>query len=193
MLLTDRAKNFCLCYSGWALPVYCNMKNTLATFQHIINKVLAGLQRCEGYIDDVVVYAESWEEHLHRMKQVFLRLRESQLTVKLAKTKLECVHVVYLGHVVGQGHVKPVDVKVTAVVKFPLPTSRQELMRFLEMDSYYRTFGKNFSLVAEPLTCLLRKDQKFEWDMKCTEISKKIKGLLVSAPVLVTPQFDFLC
>ena len=90
----------------------------------------------------------------------------------------------------GQGHVKPVDIKVSTVVKFPIPTIQRELMHFLKMADYYRKFYKNFSLVAESLTRLLRKDQKFEWDMKCTETFKKIKGLLVSAPVLVTPQFD---
>lgn len=74
------------------------MKNTLATFQRTNNKVIAGLHRCEGYVNDVVVDAETWEEHLHRL---FLRLRESQLTVNLAKTKWGCAHVVYLGHVVG--------------------------------------------------------------------------------------------
>ena len=76
------------------------------------------------------------------------------------------------------------------MVKFPIPNIQRELMHFLGMADYYRKFYKNFSLVAESLTRLLRKDQKFEWDMKCTEAFKKIKGLLVSAPVLVTPQFD---
>ena len=61
---------------------------------------------------------------------------------------------------------------------------------FLGMAGYYRKFYKNFSLVAESLTRCLRKDQKFEWDMKCTEALKKIKGLLVSAPVIVTPHYD---
>ena len=107
-------------------------KNAPATFQCMINKVIAGLPGCEGYIDDVVAYTETWEEHLHRMKQLFRRLRESQLTVNLAKTELGCAHVVYLGHVVGQGHVKPVDVKASAVVKFPILTSQRELMHFWE-------------------------------------------------------------
>ena len=126
------------------------------------------------------------------MKQLFLRLWESQLTVNLAKTELGSAHVVYLGHVVGQGHVKPVDIKVSAMVKFPIPTSRRELMHFLGMAGCYMKFCMNFSLVAEPFTRLLHKDQKFVWDMKGTEGFKKIKGLLtcMSAPVLVTPQFD---
>ena len=90
----------------------------------------------------------------------------------------------------GQGQVKPVDAKVEAVVTFPTPMNRRELMCFLGMAGYYRKFCKNFSLVAEPLTRLLRKDQPFTWDMRCEEAFKKIKGLLMSAPVLVTPQFD---
>ena len=80
------------------------MKNAPATFQRMVNRVIADLQGCEGYIDDV---AETWEEHLHRIRQLFIRLREAQLTVNLAKTELGCACIVYLGHVVGQGHVKP--------------------------------------------------------------------------------------
>ena len=79
--LTDRAKEI----SAFATPdglFHCTvmpfrMKNFPVTFQHMINKVITSLQGCEGYIDDVVVYAETWEEHLHRMKQLFLRLWES--------------------------------------------------------------------------------------------------------------------
>ena len=137
-----------------------------------------------------MVYAETWEEHLHQIRQLFIRLREVKLTVNLAKTELGCAHVVYLGHVVGQGHIKPVEAKVEAVTKFPNPANRRELMRFLGMAGYYWKFCKNFSLVAEPLTQLLREDQKFIWDAKCTDTFKKIKGLLMSAPVLMTPNFD---
>ena len=128
------------------------MKNVLATFQHMIMKVIAGLQGCEGHIDDVVVYAETWEEYLHRMKQLFLRLRVSELTVNLANTELGCAHVVYLGHVVGQGHVKPVDIKVSAVVKFPVPTSRQELVRFGNGWLLYEVLYKFLTYGRTPYT-----------------------------------------
>ena len=79
----------------------------------------------------------------------------------------------------GQGQVKPVDANVNAVMSFPTPTNRHELMRLLGMVGYYRKFCKNFSLVPEPLTDLLRKDRTYYWDGKCTEAFKKIKGLLV--------------
>ena len=127
---------------------------------------------------------------MDRLRNLFLKLREAQLTVNLAKTELGCAYVTYLGHQVGQGQVKPLDAKVEAIVNFPTPKNRRELMRFLGMAGYYRKFCKNFSLVAEPLTRLLCKDQRFTWNMNCVGAFTKIKGLLMSAPVLVTPQFD---
>ena len=192
--LTDRAKEI----SAFVTPdgffqykvMPFGMKNAPATFQRMINKIISGLQGCEGYIDDVVVYANSWEDHLDRLRNLFLKLREAQLTVNLAKTELGCAYVTYLGHQVGQGQVKPLDAKVEAIVNFPTPKNRRELMRFLGMAGYYRKFCKNFSLVAEPLTRLLCKDQRFTWNMNCVGAFTKIKGLLMSAPVLVTPQFD---
>ena len=120
------------------------MKNAPVTFQCMINRIIAGLQGCEGYIDDVVVYADTWEEHLDRLKNLFLRLRQAHLTVNLAKTKVGRAFVTYLGHCVGQGQVKPVDAKVNAVVSFPTPTNRRELMHFLGMVGYYRKFCNNF-------------------------------------------------
>ena len=156
------------------------MKNTSATFQRMINKVIAGLQGCEGYIDDVVVYAETWEEHLHRMKQLFLTLRESQLTVNLAKTELGCAHVVYLGHVVGQGHVKSVDIKVSAVVKFPIPTSRQELMCFLGMAGYYRnrSFVRISHLWQNPLHTFFIRIRSLCGIWSVQKLSRRLKDCL---------------
>ena len=84
----------------------------------------------------MVIYAVSWDEHLDHTKQFFLRLCEAHIMVNLVKTELGCTHVVYLGLVVGQGHVKPVDVKVAAVMKFPIPANQQKPMRFLVMAGH---------------------------------------------------------
>ena len=105
----------------------------------MINKVISGFQGCEGYVDDVVMYANTWEEHLDRLKGLFLRLREAQLTVSLAKTELRCAYVMYLGHRVSQGQIKP---EVEAVVRFPTPTNRRELMCFLEWRVIIENFVK---------------------------------------------------
>ena len=166
------------------------MKNAPATFQWMINKIIAGLEGCQGYIDDVIVYGDSWEQHFCRVRNLFERLRMASLTVNLVKSEFGHAYVTYLGHVVGQGQVRPVNAKVKAVVDFPAPTSRREVMRFLGMAGYYRKFCKNFSTVAEPMTQLLKKDRKFIWSKESQDAFDKIKRLLISAPVLMTPDFN---
>ena len=92
----------------------------------------------------------------------------------------------------GQGQVKLVDAKVEIIIiiKYPTPTTRKELMRFLGMAGYYRKFRRNFASVCEPLTNLLKKGSVFEWSVSCQKAFKTIKSLLVLAPVLATPNFD---
>ena len=101
------------------------MKNAPATFQCLINKVVAELDGCEAYIDDVVVYSNTWEQHLLQIYSLMYKLTEAKLTVNLVKSEFGHAHLIFLGHVVGQGQIKPVDGKVEAVVNFPVPTSKR--------------------------------------------------------------------
>ena len=191
--LTSRAKEVSAFVTPDGLYQYkvmpFGMKNAPATFQRLINEVLAGLDGCEAYIDDVVVYSNTWEQHLLQIRSLMYKLTEAKLTVNLVKSEFGHAHLIFLGHVVGQGQIKPVDAKVEAVVNFPVPTSKKELMRFLGMTGYYRKFCRNFSSVAAPLTDLLRKDQAYVWDDNCDKAFTKIKALLLTAPVLVTPDY----
>ena len=166
------------------------MKNATATFQHLINGIISGLEGCSAYIDDVVVYSDTWSQHLTQVCALLCRLAEANLTVNLAKSEFGCAHIVFLGHVVGQGEIKPISAKLTAVANFPIPTNKRELMRFLRMTGYYQKFCQNFSCVASPLTNLLRKNQSYQWDHNCQNAFTKIKTLLLSVPVLVTPDYD---
>ena len=95
----------------------------------------------------------------------------------------------FLGHIMGQGEVAPVASKVNAIVNFPTPVDKREVMRFLGMAGYHRKFCYNFSTVAEPLTTLLRKQKKFVWSKECQHAFEKVKCLLLSAPVLRAPDF----
>ena len=73
----------------------------------MVNKVIAGLEGCQGCIDDVIVYGDTWEQHFTRVRDFLTRLRTVKLTVNLVKSELGCAKVRYLGYVVGQGEVKP--------------------------------------------------------------------------------------
>ena len=121
------------------------LRNAPATFQRLVNHILAGLSNCEAYLDDLVVYSATWGSHVSHLRDVFERLSAANLTINLAKCKFGQAKVVYLGKVVGGGKVRPVHSKVEAILKYPAPTTRRELRRFLGMVGYYRSFCKNFS------------------------------------------------
>ena len=167
------------------------MKNSPATFQRLINDVTAGLDNCEAYVDDVILYSDTWEEHIKLIRTFFERLTEAMLTINLAKSEFGCAQVIYLGHIVGQGQVKPVNAKILAITDFPTPNCKRQLMRFLGMAGYYRKFCPNFSAISEPLTQLLKKNAKFEWSDQCQRAFDKLKAILTSAPVLSAPDFNY--
>ena len=131
------------------------MKISPATFQRLVNNVICGLDGCDAYIDDVIIYSDSWSDHLQRIRKFFDQLSKAKLTVNLAKSEFCHATVTFLGHLVGQGQVKPSEAKVNAISEFPVPKCKRQLMRFLGMAGYYRKFCKNFSGIAEPLTNLL--------------------------------------
>ena len=114
----------------------------------------------------------------------------AKLTVNLAKSEFCHANLTFLGHIVGQGQVKPVEAKVEAISDFPVPTGKRQLMRFLSLAGYYRKFCNNFSVIAEPLTNLRDKRVKYVWTDDCQKYFDKLKAILKSAPVLLAPSFN---
>ena len=132
----------------------------------MMDEVLRGLgTHTADYIDDIIIYSGSWEEHLEHIREVLLRLREANLRVKLKKCQLGMYECVYLGFVVGNGVVKPDPEKIRAVIRFPVPTTKRQVQAFLGLTGYYRRFIENFATVAVPLTDLTKKalPDKVEW------------------------------
>lgn len=112
------------------------------------------------------------------------------MTVNFAKCEFAKATVTYLGKVVGQGHLRPVDAKVSAIVAFPAPTTKRELRRFLGLVGYYCCFCHNFLSMVAPLTDQLRARAKFVWSPQCQLAFVNVKALLCSAPVLLAPWLD---
>ena len=164
------------------------MKNAPATFQKMFNKLVRDIDGCEGYIDDVVIYSDNWSDHIRQIECFFQIMREAKLTINLMKIEFGKATVKYLGHIVGQGQVRPLDAKIQTIVKYP--TSRKELARFLGMAGYYRNFCLNFSEIAAPLTNLLSKKVKFVWTDDCQMAFDKVKLLLQKSPVLKSPDYE---
>ena len=192
--LTERAKEISAFVTPDGLYHYkvmpFGMKNSPATFQRLINTITAGLEHCEAYIDNAIIYNDEWN-HLGTIKAFFDKLREAKLTINLAKSEFCHATLTFLGHVVGHGQVKPTEAKVEeAISNFPVPTCKRQLMRFLGMSGYYRKFCNIFSVIAEPLTNLLSKRMRFKWISDCQNAFIKLKAILRSEPVLLAPNFN---
>ena len=192
--LSDRAKEISAFVTPDGLYQYkvmpFGMKNAPATFQRMINNLIADQENCNAYIDDVIIYSKDFLHHVKQLRSLFEKLSKANLTVNLNKSEFCHAHVEYLGHVVGQGHIKPVTAKVEAIKALPTPTDRKQLRRFLGMAGYYRKFCQNFSIIANPLTNLLKKNVKFLWTDSCQKAFEQLKVVLSQSPILLAPNFQ---
>src|SRR5262249_13705359 len=139
------------------------------------------------FIDDILVYSKSQEEHEEHLAVVLQTLRENQLYAKLSKCEFWLDKVGFLGHVISKEGIQVDPQKVEAVSNWPRPTNVTEIRSFLGMAGYYRRFVKDFSKISAPLTRLTRKQVKFEWNDSCEQSFQKLKECLTSAPVLTLP------
>ena len=165
------------------------MRNSPATFQRTMNFLLHDLEDVQVYLDDIIIYSDTWSQHLHRLAAVLQKLQDAHLTIKLAKTSFCSALVTYLGHEVGKGHVRPKSANIQAILSYPTPDTRKSLMRFLGMAGFYRRYCPNFSAVVAPLTHLTSGKVTFKWTEDCQVAFDHLKNYLARDPVLVAPDF----
>ena len=139
------------------------------------------------FIDDILVYSGSSEEHSEHLRIVLQTLRERQLYAKLSKCQFWLDRVAFLGHVISVEGVSVDPKKIEAVVNWKPPKNVSEVRSFLGLAGYYRNFVEGFSKIAAPLTKLTRKDVKYDWVDACHQSFEELKGRLTSAPVLSLP------
>lgn len=168
------------------------LKTAPATFQRTMDNVLRGLSgiHCMVYLDDIICYSNSLQDHLEKLRKIFDRLRETNLKVTLDKCEFLRKEVLYLGHVITKDGLKPNDDKIKAVLDFPIPKTPTEIKSFLGLVGYYRKFIKDFSKITQPLTSCLKKRNKVEITPQYINAFEKCKELLVNAPLLQFPDFS---
>ena len=168
------------------------LTNAPATFQRLMAVVLRGLtpMMCLVYLDDIIVFSTTFQEHVERLRLVLGRLREAGLKLKPRKCKLLCEHVRFLGHVVSVQGVSTDPEKIRAIVDWPTPTCVKDVRSFLGMAGYYRRFIRDFSTVARPMNKLLEKDVPFAWKEDADRSFQVLKKALSSAPILSFPDFS---
>ena len=166
------------------------LRNAPTTFQHLMDTVLAGLEGyAVPYIDDILIYSESWEAHLVHMETVLQKLGEAKLTAKLSKCEWGKRYVQYLGHLVGEGCVSVPEARTDSIREYRKPTTKDQLKSFLGLTSYYRKFVPGYASIAKPLHGATHKDQpsQLQWTEECLQAFRKLKCMLSSASFLVIP------
>ena len=190
----DRPKTAFSTHRGqfqWTVMPF-GLTNGPASFTRLMNLALSGLTwtHCLVYLDDIIIWAPTFEDHIHRLRLVFDRIRAAGLKLKPSKCRFLRKEVVFLGHVVSSDGIKTDPEKVKAVETWPVPLNVKELQSFLGLASYYRKFILGFSIIAEPLYQLCRKTVSFSWQQGQQAAFEELKGRLISAPVLAYPNFS---
>jgi hypothetical protein len=143
------------------------------------------------YIDDILVFSRSKEEHAKHLEVVLKKLRDNKLYANLEKNEFELVEIEFLGHVLNGEGIQPDSKKIKAIKEWEVPKTQKGVRSFLGLANYYRKFIKNFSKIAAPLSDLLTKENKvLGWNALSDKAFQEIKLALVSSGVLRYPNFD---
>uniref|UniRef100_A0A251V6N1 Putative reverse transcriptase domain, Ribonuclease H-like domain protein n=1 Tax=Helianthus annuus TaxID=4232 RepID=A0A251V6N1_HELAN len=166
------------------------LTNAPAVFMDLMNRV------CKPYldrfvivfIDDILIYSKSQEEHEQHLRLILELLRKEQLYAKFSKCDFWLREVHFLGHVVNKDgtHVDPS--KVDSIRNWPAPRTPTEIRQFLGLAGYYRRFIKDFSKIAQPLTMLTQKGVTYRWGDSQETAFQYLKDRLCSAPILSLPE-----
>ena len=140
------------------------------------------------FIDEILIYSRSAEEHERHLRLVLERLRDQKLFAKLSKCRFWKREVGFLGHRVSEEGVAVDPEKIAAIKEWPHPTSVTEIRSFLGLAGYYRKFVQGFASISKPLTRLTGKGIAYEWSIETEKAFEKLKEALTTAPILALPK-----
>ena len=169
------------------------LKNAPATFQRHMKYVLRDFinKICVVYMDDILIFSTTLEEHVANIEKIFQVLRRFNLKIQIDKCKFCSKESEYLGHVLTPEGVKPNPKKVADILKLKLPLTTKQIKSFLGITGYYRKFIKDYAKVAQPLIKYLKKNTKINVnDPNYIQAFEKLKRIITEAPVLKYPDFN---
>ena len=163
--------------------------NSPSVFERLMERVFAGLTFLILliYLDDIIVYSKTFEEHLKNLRLILERLKEANLKLNPKKCNLLCTKVSFLGHEVSETGIATDSSKIQVVRDWPQPKAVTEVRQFVGLASYYWKFVPNFATICKPLHKLTEKESSFTWSDQCQNAFDTIKQLLTSAPILSFP------
>jgi len=165
------------------------LSNAPATFQRLIDRVLEGCSFAVGYIDDILIFSRTFDDHMKHLQELFSRLKKYGLCVSAAKCTLAVPKVLFLGYVLARNRLHADPVKVETIWKYPPPKTLKAVQRFLGMVGYYRKFIRGFSVIASPLSELTKKRVQFTWGPAQQHAFETLRNYLTRAPIMVLPNW----
>ena len=172
------------------LVMFFGLTNSPATFQTMMNDLFKDLID-EGcviiYMDDILIFTETLEEHMKIVKRVLKILAKNKLYLKAEKCSFEQTKIEYLGLIISAGQIEMDPVKVEGVSAWPTPSNVKEVQSFLGFVNFYRRFIHDFSHIAKPLHDLTRKDSTWNWTDACQKAFDSLKSAITSSPILIFP------
>jgi hypothetical protein len=175
------------------------LTNAPAHFMYLMNSVfMPELNKfVVVFVDDILIYSKSEEEHVQHLWVILQWLRDHQLYAKFSKCAFWLKEVLFLGHTISAEGIAVDPSKVQEVLDWKSPRSVMQIRSFLRLAGYYHWFIPNFSKIAKPMTKLLEKEANFEWSLQCEDTFLTLKRLLTTTLVLAQPDiekpFDVYC
>jgi hypothetical protein len=165
------------------------LTNAPAFFMNLMNNVFMDYldKFVVVFIDDILIYSQSDEEHVNHLKMILQRLREHQLYAKLSKCEFWINEVLFLGHIINKDGLAVDPKKVAYIMNWKVPTDARGIKSFIGKVGYYQRFIEGFSKIAKPMIALLGNKVEFKWTQKCQEAFEALKEKLTTTPVLVLP------
>jgi transposase InsO family protein len=189
------------------------LKTSPAVYSRMMDCIFSGLKwtTCLTYLDDVLVFSRTFDEHMDKLRKVFDRIRQARLTLKLSKCQFAFREIEYLGQIVNEQGVRMSEARIKAIKEAQIPKTKKELQALLGLFNYYRKYIKFYARHAQPLTRLLKDDRNGKTyktaklareakkrrdlkplvlDEKAVEAMNYLKNKLCECPILVHPDFD---
>jgi hypothetical protein len=146
------------------------------------------------FMDEIIIYSKSEEEHEHDLRMVLQVLRERQLYAKLSKCSFYHKQIHYVGHIISKDGIVEDLKKIEAIREWSASKNVTVVRSFMGLAGYYRRFIEGFSKIVQPITSLQTKGVKCQWTLDCKKSFQHLKKLLTSAPILriADPEKDFI-
>lgn len=194
--LSENCRKYTAFATDWNLYEFCRVPFGIAVGAQVLTRLLDKIfsdikfKYVYNYLDDVVIYSESFEEHVEHLNEVLRRLKNAHLTVKLSKVKFASRQLSFLGHIISPSGVSIDQERTRSIRNFPPPKDTKGISRFLGMVNYFHKFIPKLAETAAPLNLLRRKGEKFVWGPAQQKAFDGLKTFVMNPPVLGIADFS---